>query len=109
VLGHLSDSAAGPDDLPAVFLKRLAYWLAVPLSIVYQQSLHQQRIPDEWRTAKVVPLYKGKGSKNDASSYRPISLTSTAGKVLERIVVDQLRSYLLNNALLCDQQHGFTT
>ncbi len=107
ILSQLQDSAAGPDGLPAVFYKRLAYWLAVPLSIIYQQSLHQQRIPDEWRMAKVIPLYKGKGDRTDSASYRPISLTAIACKVLERLVVDQLRLFLTDNTLLCSQQHGF--
>lgn len=107
ILSHLRDSAAGPDGLPAMFFRRLSHWLAVPLSIIYQQSVHQQCLPNEWRLAKVIPLYKGKGDRSDPSAYRPISLTSVACKVLERIVVDQLRSFLTVNSLLCAQQHGF--
>ena len=62
-LARLGDSAAGPDGLPALFYRRLAYGMAVPLSIVYQQSLSLGRIPDAWRQAKVIALYKGKGDK----------------------------------------------
>jgi hypothetical protein len=74
---------------------------------VYQQSIYQQRIPDDWRLSKVIPLYKGKGDKSSPSSYRPISLTAIACKVLERIVVDQLRTYLTDNSLISAAQHGF--
>lgn len=106
-LSHLKDTAAGPDEIPAVFFKRLAYSLGVPLAIVFQHSLHQAVIPDAFRLAKVIPLYKGKGEKNAASSYRPISLTAVACKVLERIVADKIRIFLTGNKLICPQQHGF--
>jgi hypothetical protein len=55
--------AAGPDGKPALFYKKLAYWLATPLIIVYQQSMQQASIPDERRSAKVIPLYKVKGDQ----------------------------------------------
>jgi hypothetical protein len=104
----LRPSAAGPGGIPALFYKKLAYWLATPLRIVYQQSMQQASIPDEWRPAKVIPLYKSKGDKTLPSSYRPISLTSIACKVVERIVVNQLRAYLHDNHLIADEQHGFS-
>ena len=107
VLYQLRCSAAGPDGLPGIFFKTLAYWLAEPLCTVFQQSVHQGKIPDAWRQAKIIPLYKGKGSKTSPSSYRPISLTSIASKLLERIVASQLQDYLSANKLLCQQQHGF--
>ena len=43
----------------------------------------------------------------DPSSYRPISLTAVACKVLERLVADQMRHYLESSSLLCNEQHGF--
>ena len=93
-LAQLREFAFGPDGLPAVFFKRLAYWLVVTLTIIYQQSLDQECILDDWRQAKVIALYKGKGDKAKSSSYRPISLTAVACKV-ERIVVDQLQAFIL--------------
>jgi hypothetical protein len=58
---HLGDSAAGLDGLPAMFFKLLSHRLAVPLSIIYQQYVHKQCLPNEWRIAKVITLYKDKG------------------------------------------------
>ena len=57
--------------------------------------------------AKVYPLYKGKGKRSSASSYRPISLTSVASKILERLFVKGLSSYMDDNNLLNSEQHGF--
>ena len=97
ILVQLRESAAGPDDLPAIVFKRLAYWLAVPLTIIYQQSIHQERIPNDWKRAKVTAIFKGKGDTTDPSNYRPISLTAVAFKMLERIVVGQMQQHLSAN------------
>lgn len=41
----------------------------------------QRKAPDKWRRAIIVPLHKGKGSKNECNNYREISLLSVPGKV----------------------------
>ena len=47
-LARLKCSAAGPDSIPAISYKALAYWLAEPLTTIYQQSLYNGTIPDTW-------------------------------------------------------------
>lgn len=54
----------------------------------------------------ITPLYKT-GSRVVPGNYRPVSLTSHVVKIFERIVRKQLVTYLENNNLLCQQQHGF--
>ena len=49
--------ASGPDNLPARFLKEVAYEIASVLSIVFQASLDQGHLTNIWRTAAVVPIY----------------------------------------------------
>ena len=106
VLANLRESAARP-GIPDIFYKRLAFWLASPLTTVYQQSIYQIRIPDYWGQAKVISHFKCKGDKSNPSNYRTISLTMIACKILDSIIVAQLRDYLENNTLMCPQQHGF--
>ena len=53
-----------------------------------------------------VPVYKG-GSRNVATNYRPISLTSQLCKVFETIIRDQVIEFLETNALIRNSQHGF--
>ena len=101
MLANHRESAAGPDGISGIFYKCLAYWLASSLTTVYQQSIQQARIPDDWRQAKVIPLFKGKGDKSNPSNYRPISLTVIACKILESIIVTQMRDNLENNKLMC--------
>ena len=54
----------------------------------------------------MTPIYK-KGDRKVALNYRPIILTSVAGKILEKIIRDRLVRFLENNQLIADTQHGF--
>jgi len=65
-----------------------------------------ESVPDDWKEANVVPVYKG-GSRNVASNYRPISLTSQLCKVLETIVRDQVIEFMETNVLIRNSQQGF--
>ena len=75
--------------------------------MIYQQSICQAHLPQACKQAKVIALYKGKGIKSDPSSYRPTSLTAKACKVLERIVVEQMRDYFPDNFSLCKALDGY--
>ena len=66
----------------------------------FQTSLDTGKIPDDWREAAIVPIFK-KGDRHQASNYRPVSLTSVSCKVLEHIVHSQtMDHYDTNNILL---------
>ena len=64
------------------------------------------KVPDEWRSAIVTPVHKG-GLASIISNYRPISLTSVASKVMERVIVVSLLTYLRHRNQISKQQHGF--
>ena len=59
------------------------------------------------QTTIVTPIFKNKGSKSDPLQYRPISITSAVGKLLERIINAALRRHLLDNNLINQSQFGF--
>ena len=48
----------GPDSIPAFLLKEVAFQLAPPLTLVFQASLNQQKLPSDWKIAHVVPVFK---------------------------------------------------
>jgi Reverse transcriptase (RNA-dependent DNA polymerase)/Endonuclease-reverse transcriptase len=102
----IADSS--PDGLSYRLLKVVAGCIARPLNIIFQQSLFTGIFPRVWKTAVVLPLYKGRGNRSDISSYRPISLCSCLGKVFERVVYVQLQSYLSSHGLMHRSQHGFS-
>lgn len=59
-----------------------------------------------WRTGIVRLIFK-KGCKNNVSNYRPICLTSSVSKVMERIVCQGTSSYLTEKSFIHNNQHGF--
>ena len=63
--------------------------------------------PDEWTTGVISPLYKGKGDKNDATNYRPITLLSCFGKLFTSILNERLTRFLDKNNILHENQAGF--
>ena len=83
-------SSSGPDRLPVSLFKSFLGRLGSPLLHVFNSSIADGTVPSCWKTAEVVPIYKGKGDPNSASCYRPISLLSVASKILERLVSNQL-------------------
>ncbi|GAB0190250.1 hypothetical protein GRJ2_001490300 [Grus japonensis] len=79
----------GPDGIHLRVLRELAEELAKPLSIIYQQSWLTGEVPDNWRLANVMPIYK-KGQKEDPGKYRPFRLTSVPGNIMEWFILSDL-------------------
>ena len=100
-------SSSGPDGISNILLKKLFEELCKPLSILFQISFNKKVIPDEWRMADVIPIYKGKGSKYDMGSYRPISLTSTISKVMESSIYSNIVNHCNKFNIINTEQHGF--
>ena len=76
------------------------------VSLLFQASLDQGKIPAYWKVALVVPVSK-KGNRSSAASYRPISLTLILCKLCEHIVHTTISSHLDHTNILSDAQHGF--
>ncbi|KAK4827457.1 hypothetical protein QYF61_018178 [Mycteria americana] len=87
-------------------LRELAEVLAKPLSIIYQQSWLTGEVPVDWRLANVTPIYK-KGRKEDLGNYRPVSLTSVSGNVMEQIILSAIMWHVQHNQVIRPSQHGF--
>ena len=101
------DSSPGPDGIPPKIFHELKKQLSRPLASLFRLSMETGKIPDDWRDAVITPIYKKKGSKSDPGNYRPVSLTNVAGKVMERIVKEELTLHIENNSLMSHTQHGF--
>jgi len=96
----------GPDGIYPRVLSELAEELAKPLSIIYQQSWLTEEVPGDWRMANITPINK-KGQKEDLGNYRPVSLTSVSGKIMERFILSALAGHVKDNQGLRPSQHGF--
>ncbi|KAI3354721.1 hypothetical protein L3Q82_004504 [Scortum barcoo] len=82
--------AAGPDGITPRILKTCASQLSPVLGHLYNLSLSQEKVPMLWKTSCLVPVPK-KSRPSDPADYRPVALTSHVMKVLERLVLAQLR------------------
>lgn len=104
---HLdTKKSAGPDEIPNAFFCRYAEWCSKYLVIIFRESLLQGEVPEEWKKAKLVPIYKS-GVKYDVKNYRPISLLCTASKVMEHFLFKHVTSFLESNRFFSPNQHGF--
>ena len=99
-------SSVGPDGIHPMLLRQCASQLAHPLTIIFNKSIQESSVPKRWKSSVITPIYK-KGIRCDPLNYRPISINSTCGKELERIVCKHLREYLESNSLLTEHQFGF--
>ncbi|KAK1207000.1 LIN1 transcriptase, partial [Pygoscelis papua] len=107
LLCHLdAHKSMGPDGIHPRVLRELAEELAKPLSIIYQWSWLTGEVPDDWRLANVMPIYK-KGRKEDPGNYRPVSLTLVPGKIMERFILRALMRQVRDNQGIRPSQHGF--
>ena len=61
---------------------------------------------DDWRLGNVMSIYK-KGHKEDLGNYRPVSLTSVPGKVIEQVILNAITQYVQDNQGIRPSQHGF--
>lgn len=59
-----------------------------------------------WKQANVSAIFK-QGEKQNPGNYRPISLTSVPGKLMERIIRDAVIQHMTTNNLFSLAQHGF--
>ncbi|CAJ1069817.1 hypothetical protein Bbelb_118400 [Xyrichtys novacula] len=98
--------ATGPDEIPTRVLKECTAELASPLCHLFQLLFSRGLFPDQWKTARVIPIHK-RDSKSDPSKYRPISLLSVISKVMESSVHKQLQGFLLRHDLISNKQYGF--
>ena len=97
------DKAAGSDGFLPKVLKAVAGGVIQHLCQIFNRSLTTAEVPQDFRSADICPIPK-KGLLTDTGNYRPISLTSVLGKVLESIIKD---SFLETNNLINTSQHGF--
>jgi len=98
--------SSGIDGVSQELLKQVASVIIVPLTLVINKSISSGVFPHIWKRSRTVPIHK-KGDKTLVSNYRPVSCLPAASKVLERVVLTQLETFVEKNQLLPKNQHGF--
>ena len=76
-------------------------WLVRLFNVCFREN----RVPEDWKIACVVPLYKGKGERLECNNYRGISLLSVVGKAYGRLLIKRIRD--VTEGVIGDEQCGF--
>ena len=101
-LSKLSKSkATGLDKISARLLRECSEIISNSLCLIFNRSISTGIFSDEWKCAKVLPLFE-QGCRSELNNYRPISIL-----FLLRIVYDQVMMYITNQNLISNCQSGF--
>ena len=88
-------------------IKQLGKKAKTAMLDIFNLSWKTGHVPQIWREANMIPIHKKGKDKLKTSSYRPISLTSCVGKVMERMINPRLMWHLETNNLIAKEQAGF--
>jgi hypothetical protein len=105
---RLRNSSPGADGITPLLLRHCAHPLSYALAELFDHSLKEGNVPSAWKCGIITPIHKG-GNRSNPSSYRPVTLLPVISKLMERIIVDVLKSHLQQHDILRSEQHGFRT
>ena len=96
----------GHDNISIRMLKICGSSICKPLEMIFKQCSDTGFFPSEWKEANIVPIHK-KGYKQTLENYRPVSLLPICGKILERLMFNEMFNFFIENILISSNQSGF--
>ena len=100
-----SNEVPGPDGIPAEIWKS-SEALAEQMHKLLAHIWEKEDVPQQFKDANVVTIWKRKGSKSDCNNYRGISLLSITGKILGKVLLKNLTTTIIE-PVLPESQSGF--
>ena len=102
----LKNTASGYDCIVGSIMKQCVDNYITPLTHIINLSIAQGYFPDEWKVAKVIPIFKD-GDPQDIQNYRPISVLPFFSKIFEKIIAFYIIEFLDLHNVLYVKQFGF--
>ncbi|XP_062840465.1 uncharacterized protein LOC134299981 [Anolis carolinensis] len=99
-----NNKASGPDGIPAEIFKTGGPELIQQFHQLIEKVWVIEKIPADFKDATIINLFK-KGDRTDCGNYRGISLLTSAGKILARILANRLLP--VSEDTLPESQNGF--
>lgn len=97
----------GPDGITNEMILHLGMKSKKVLLKIFNSSWKTGSVPQCWKEADMIPIHKNGKDKTRAENYRPISLTSCLGKLMERLVNARLVWHLEDRETLSPEQAGY--
>lgn len=97
---------SGHDEITTKMLSVRPYFISMLLARIFNSMVETSCYPDILKIHEIIPIPKACGARS-VNLYRPISLLSNIDKVFEKIMIDQLSSYLENHNIIFCRQYGF--
>ena len=90
-----NSTACGKDTIDSIALKVAGGILAKPIAHVTNLSIKNSNFTDSWKTAKIIPLYKGKGTcRQSPGNYIPVAMLPSISKIVEKVVQSQIYNFM---------------
>jgi len=99
--------APGPNGIPNRALKHLLQRAVYLLVLIFNAILVTHHFPTVWKHDRVISILMPGKDPALPSSYRPISLLDTIGKLFEKILLSRILHEVNVRGLLRNEQFGF--
>ena len=80
--------------------------IAIPLKLIFRSMIKEGVFSNDWKKSSVLPIHQ-RASINLIKNYRPISLLPIFSKGCERLVINSLFNYFIQNKLFTECQSDF--
>ena len=101
-----SNKSTGTNSITTSILKKIKNEISIPLSAIINNSFENRIFPNLLKSAQVILVFKN-GSRLSCNNYRPISLLSNIGKIIEKLIHKKLNYFLEQHKVYYALQFGF--